>query len=86
MRLRLVVAVPILLTGLPAQAQAPDAFKAAYDANQVFVLRDVVEHSPTPLFYRAAVEASSNRVQAAERDLRSVIRKAPHSNDAYRSP
>jgi predicted aspartyl protease len=83
MRLGPLLAVPILLTGLPAQAQAPDALKAAYDANQVFVLRDAVEHFPAPLFYTAAVEASSNRVQAAEKDLGSVIRKAPHSNDAY---
>ncbi len=82
MRLESLLAVPILLTGLAAQAQS-NSFKAAYYANQVFVLRDAVEHSRTPLFYRAAVEASLNRVQAAEKDLRTVIRKAPHSNDAY---
>ena len=81
MRLEFLLAVPIVLIGLPTQAQS--SFKAAYDANQVFVLRDAIEHSRTPLFYRAAVEASLNRVQAAEKDLRTVIRKDPHSNDAY---
>ena len=81
-QLESLLAVPILLIGLPTQAQS-NSFKAAYDANQVFVLRDAIEHSRTPLFYRAAVEASLNRVQAAEKDLRTVIRKDPHSNDAY---
>jgi hypothetical protein len=83
MRLGPLLAVPMLLTGLIAQAQAPSSLKSAYDAKQVFVLRDAVEHSPAPLFYRAAVEASLNRVHAAEKDLRSVIQEAPHSNDAY---
>jgi hypothetical protein len=82
MLLESLLALPILLSGLAALAQS-NSFKAAYDANQVFVLRDAVEHSRTPLFYRAAVEASLNRVQAAEKDLRTVIRKDPHSNDAY---
>ena len=82
MRLGSLLALPTLLMGLAAQAQ-PNSFKAAYDANQVFVLRDAVEQSRTPLFYRAAVEASLNRVLAAEKDLRTVIRKEPHSNDAY---
>jgi ABC-type multidrug transport system fused ATPase/permease subunit len=65
-----------------AQAQ-PNIFKAAYDANQVFVLRDAIEHSQAPLFYRAAVEASLNHVEVAEKDLRAVIRQNPHSNDGY---
>jgi predicted aspartyl protease len=82
MLLESLLTLPILLTGLAAQAQS-NSFKAAYDANQVFVLRDAIEHSRTPLFYRAAVEASLNRVQAAEKDLRTVIRKDPHSNDAF---
>ena len=57
MRLESSLAVPILLMGLPTQAQS-NSFKAAYDANQVFVLRDAMERSRTPLFYRAAVDAS----------------------------
>jgi tetratricopeptide (TPR) repeat protein len=81
-RLEAFFALPILLTGMIAQAQ-PDIFKAAYDANQVFVLRDAIEHSQAPLFYRAAVEASLNHVEVAEKDLRTVIRQNPHSNDGY---
>jgi predicted aspartyl protease len=68
--------------GMVAQAQ-PNSFKAAYDANQVFVLRDAIEHSQAPLFYRAAVEASLNHVEVAEKDLRAVVRQNPHSNDGY---
>jgi predicted aspartyl protease len=79
MRLGRLLAVP----GFAAQVQDSSSLKAAYDANQVFVLRDDVEHSPAPLFYRAAVEASLNQVQAAEKGLRSIIEEAPHSNDAY---
>ncbi len=81
-RLEAFLAVPILLAGLATQAQ-PNSFKAAYDANRVFVLRDAIEHSRTPLFYRAAVEASLNQVQVAEKDLRTVIRQDPHSSDGY---
>ena len=42
-----------------------------------------MERSRTPLFYRAAVDASLNHVQAAEKDLRTVIQKDLHSKDAY---
>jgi hypothetical protein len=69
--------------GKLAQAQLPDALKAAYETNQVFALRDAVSHSPAPLFYRGTVNASSNNVRAAESDLRSVIQHDPHSNNAY---
>jgi predicted aspartyl protease len=47
------------------------------------VLRDAIEHSQAPLFYRAAVEASLNHVEVAEQDLRTVIRQNPQSNDGY---
>ncbi len=82
MRLESLLALPILLTSFPTQAQSI-SFKAAYDAKQVFVLRDAVEHSRAPLFYRAAVEASLNRVQAAEENFHRVIRKDPRSQDAF---
>jgi hypothetical protein len=67
MRFGFLVALPVvLLMGQLTQAQLPDALKAAYETNQVFALRDAVSHSPVPLFYRGAVNASSNSVQAAE--------------------
>jgi predicted aspartyl protease len=84
MRFGLLLALPVmLLMGQLAQAQLPDALKAAYETNQVFALRDAVSHSPAPLFYRGAVNASSNSSQAAETDLRSVIQHDPHSDEAY---
>lgn len=73
----------MLLTGQLSHAQIPDALKAAYEANQVFALRDAVSHAPASLFYKGAVNASLNSVRAAEADLRSVIQHDPHSEDAY---
>ncbi len=49
-----------LVMGQLVQAQLPDALKAAYDANQVFALRDAVSQSSAPLFYRGAVAVSAN--------------------------
>lgn len=84
MRLELLLALPVmLLTGALAQAQSLDSSKTAYETNHVFALRDAVSHSPAPLFYRGAVNASANSVRAAETDLRSVIQHDPHSNEAY---
>ena len=81
-RLEAVFALLILLAGVAAQTQSNN-FRTAYDANQVFVLRDAIQHSRAPLFYRAAVEASLNHVQVAEKDFRTVIRQNPHSNEVY---
>lgn len=74
-----------ILTGVltVAHAQTHTPFQAAYEANQVFELRDTVEHSAAPLFYKAAVEASFNNVQTAEKDFDAVIHAAPNSPDAY---
>ncbi|HEV2710453.1 MAG TPA: aspartyl protease family protein [Edaphobacter sp.] len=86
MRLVPLLALPVmLLTGQLLNAQRPDALKAAYEANQVFALRDAVSRSAAPLLYRGAVNASSNSVRAAEADLRSVIQHDPHSDDAYKA-
>lgn len=79
----LLASLMTLVTGQLVQAQLPDALKAAYDANQVFALRDAVSRAPAPLFYRGAVAVSANNIHAAESDLRSVIQHDPHSNDAY---
>ncbi len=84
MKFRLLVCFAILTAVLPvAHAQTHNPLQAAYGANQVFELRDAVEHSAAPLFYKAAVEVSLNNVQVAEKDLHSIIHAAPHSQNAY---
>lgn len=74
-----------LMGGLTLHSQAPDALHAMYETHQVFALRDAVGHTTAPLFYRAAVEVSSNDLRSAERDLRSFIDAAPHSEEAFQS-
>jgi hypothetical protein len=64
-------------------AQTPDALHKMFEGNQVFALRDAVDHGHAPLFYRGAVEASLNRIGPAQRDLRKVVAAGPHSKDAY---
>jgi predicted aspartyl protease len=73
----------ICLSAQSMRAQTPDAFQSMYKANQVFALRDAVERSNAPLFYRAAVEASSNDLKTAEKDLHALIGASPHSAEAY---
>jgi len=84
MKFRLLVCFAVLTAVLAvAHAQAQKPFEGAYDANRVFELRDAVEHSTAPLFYKAAVEVSLNKVQAAEKDLHSIIHAEPRSHNAY---
>jgi predicted aspartyl protease len=84
MRPGALLALPVmLLVGQLVEAQLPDALKAAYETNQVFALRDDILRSPSPLFYRGAVDVSSNSIRAAETELRSVIQHDPTSADAY---
>ncbi len=73
----------VLLNGRFLHSQAPDSFKAAFETNEVFALRDAVSQKAAPLFYRGAAAANANNIHAAESDLRSVIQKAPSSDDAY---
>ena len=63
--------------------QTPDALHAMFQGNQVFALRDAVQHGHAPLFYRGAVEASLNQIRRAQRDLGKVIQAAPHSTEAF---
>jgi hypothetical protein len=81
--LRLSVCVATLIGGQGIRAQTAEDLHKLYETDQVFALRDAVEHTTTPLFYRAAVEASSNQIKVAEKDLRLVIDAAPHSTDAF---
>lgn len=68
--------------GSLVRAQELGTLKEAYSGNHVFALRDAVQHSATPEFYKAAVEASANQVPQAVKHLRSVISAAPHSSEA----
>jgi predicted aspartyl protease len=54
-----------------------------YASNRIFALRDAVQHTSAPLFYRGAVEVSQNKIKEAQKDLHAVIRAEPHSKDAY---
>ncbi|MBB5060259.1 putative aspartyl protease [Granulicella aggregans] len=72
-----------LLISPPGKAQLSDPLKPIYEKNQVFRLRDAVLDSNASAFYKGAVNASFNRVRAAETELRSVIRHSPNSDEAY---
>jgi predicted aspartyl protease len=67
-----------------AAAQTPNDLRKMIDTNQVFALRGAVQDqsTPTPVFYRGAVEASENKVEPARKDLKRVIRDDPHSTEA----
>jgi hypothetical protein len=53
------------------------------DANQMFALRDAVEHeTKVGVFYRGAVEAYQNEIAPARKDLERAIRNDPHSKEA----
>lgn len=75
------LALPSTLPGkLPA---APD-YKHLYESHQWFSLRDAVNSAGdhAPVFYRGAVEAAFNQVEAADRDLRMDMRGEPRSSRA----
>ena len=72
-----------LATAATTQAQTPDELHAMFEAKQVFALRDAVAHGHARLLYRGAVEASQNRIGAAQKTLRKVIQGDPHSREAY---
>ncbi len=86
MLMRLPIATAVLMIGLlPAMwAQSQSTFQAAYEKNQVFVLRtDVAEAAAAPLFYRGAIEAAANQISTADKLLHSVINASPNSDQAY---
>jgi hypothetical protein len=79
MRIRALVVIVVCATGMAGQT--PDELRTMREANRDFVLRDAVERggSDIPPLYRGLVEASENRVGAAERDLQQVLKSDPHS-------
>ena len=83
MRIRALVVIVVCATGMAGQT--PDELRTMREANRDFVLRDAVERggSDIPPLYRGLVEASENKVGAAERDLQQVLKSDPHSKDAY---
>ena len=69
-----------LSTCLAASTAGPN-WKALYDAQQWFELRDAIERTAPPL-YRGAVACAFNEVEECEKTLRSIIRSNPASEEA----
>ena len=81
MKLR-IAALGLLCLG-SAAAQTSDNLRKMLDRNQIFALRDAVEHErKVDIFYRGAVEAYRNEVAPARNDLKRAIRNDPHSVEA----
>jgi predicted aspartyl protease len=76
------VAIAIALA-MTSEAQTPDDLHTLFEAGKVFALRDAVQHTDAPAFYRGAVAASTNHIEEAARTLHEVIHASPDSEDAY---
>ena len=84
-----------LLTGLASAQEKPDvtyasadniALKSLYETRQWVELYEALKHSKGPALYRGAVAVTFNdNPRQAERLLRSVIKSAPHSDEAYQA-
>jgi predicted aspartyl protease len=82
---RAVFAVGLIITAtsfLGAGERETNA-RSLYGGHHWFALRNLVMRGRISGFYRGAVECAFNRLKAAKQDLGEVIRKAPHSADAY---
>jgi predicted aspartyl protease len=53
--------------------------RALYEAHQWFKLRDAVQATDAPVFYRGAVAAAFNDIKQAEKSLQAVINSAPQA-------
>jgi Aspartyl protease len=56
--------------------------RSLYEAHQWFKLRDAVQTTDAPTFYRGAVASVFNDIKQAEKSLQSVIKSAPQSEQA----
>lgn len=75
----------LLLAGcecLAANQRDPD-LKALYEARQWFQLRQAVEATRAPAFYRVVVACAFNDVTRAEKHFKQVLKAAPHSSEAF---
>jgi predicted aspartyl protease len=76
-------ALVLVLAFAIASVAAPDSdLKALYDAHDWFALRDAVNATDAPPFYRGAVAYAFNDTEAARSNLEQVIATAPDSDDA----
>ncbi len=73
----------VLASSVASWPQAPDDLHLLYESNRSFALRDAVEHSRAPLFYRGVVAESMNQIAKARKYLRAAIQADPHSPDAF---
>jgi predicted aspartyl protease len=81
-RSKVFVVVSLLAGGLFA-AQPNERFKKLCEAHRLFTLRDAIAGADAPAIYKGTIEAAFNDAQPAERDLGSVAKSAPNSDEAY---
>jgi predicted aspartyl protease len=58
-------------------------YERLYQARQWFALHDAVKRHPGQSFYHGAIECIFNHAQQCPASLRTVLRSAPRSRDAY---
>jgi len=73
----------IALSAAAGEEPAPSDLKTLYDAHQWLELRQALEKVQGPALYRGAVASAFNDTRRAENLLRSVIKSAPSSGQAY---
>jgi predicted aspartyl protease len=75
----------VLVLNQPGQsgAQAQQDYRRLLDSNQIFALRDAINHRQAPTLYIGAIEDAQNRMRPATRDLRRAISSNPHSKQAF---
>ncbi len=81
------VRVGLVLWFLPAVCLAADQrdadLKLLFDTRQWFELRDAVEGTDAPAFYRVVVSCAFDNVRRAENSFRNVIKPDPRSTESF---
>jgi len=67
-----------------ADHREPEA-KVLYEAHQWFRLRNAIKGTRAASLYRGAVESAFNNSLSAQKDLQTIIKAVPHSEEAYRA-
>ncbi len=83
--MRVLVCVLLLVTAAIAEDPATSELKALYDTRRWAELHQALQSRKGPELYRGVVAAVFNDDRQAERILRSVIKAAPRSEEAYQA-